>query len=136
VGFVVNDLAGPCAQLAHEDLVSSVQVGRFGVDVAAFEQDPLIKRAGLVAVERIKQQVPEIPLIVEMMSSDWGRDQVVLAAESGADVVLLIGPPQPPASRQPLKPAVVSASRSCSTPDNNASRGNGYATWNAPASTA
>jgi nucleoside-triphosphatase len=37
VGFVVNDLAGPCAQLAHEDLVSPVQVGRFGVDVAAFE---------------------------------------------------------------------------------------------------
>lgn len=27
-----------------------------------------------------------------MMSADWGRDQVELAAEAGADVVLLIGP--------------------------------------------
>ena len=35
--------------------------------------DPLIKRTGLIAVERIKQQVPHTPLVVEMMSSDWGR---------------------------------------------------------------
>lgn len=27
-----------------------------------------------------------------MMSADWGRDQVLLAVEAGADIVLLIGP--------------------------------------------
>ena len=38
VGFVVHDLTGPSAQLAHQDLDSPVRVGRFGVDVPAFEQ--------------------------------------------------------------------------------------------------
>jgi 3-keto-L-gulonate-6-phosphate decarboxylase len=36
--------------------------------------------------------VPDVAVVAEMMSADWGRDQIVLAAESGADVVLLIGP--------------------------------------------
>lgn len=31
-------------------------------------------------------------VVAEMMSADWGRDQVAIAAEAGADVVLLIGP--------------------------------------------
>jgi 3-keto-L-gulonate-6-phosphate decarboxylase len=54
--------------------------------------DPLIKRVGLRAVEHLKRHVPHTPLVVEMMSADWGRDQVILAAQEGADVVLLIGP--------------------------------------------
>ncbi len=54
--------------------------------------DPLIKTAGVEAIERIKQRVPDVAVVAEMMSADWGRDQIVLAAESGADVVLLIGP--------------------------------------------
>ena len=54
--------------------------------------DPLIKTVGLVAVERIKRHVPDMAVVAEMMSADWGRDQVVLAAEAGADVVFLIGP--------------------------------------------
>ncbi|WP_409493980.1 orotidine 5'-phosphate decarboxylase / HUMPS family protein [Amycolatopsis sp. cmx-11-12] len=54
--------------------------------------DPLIKEVGLRAIEQIKMHVPETTVIAEMMSADWGRDQVVLAAEAGADVVLLIGP--------------------------------------------
>src|SRR5439155_23827903 len=54
--------------------------------------DPLIKRAGVAAIEQIKRAVPHASVVAEMMSSDWGRDQVILAAEAGADVVLLIGP--------------------------------------------
>ncbi|WP_159943335.1 MULTISPECIES: orotidine 5'-phosphate decarboxylase / HUMPS family protein [unclassified Nocardiopsis] len=54
--------------------------------------DPLIKRAGVTAIETIKRHAPETAVVAEMMSADWGRDQVELAAEAGADVVLLIGP--------------------------------------------
>ncbi|MBN1172998.1 MAG: HEAT repeat domain-containing protein [Micromonosporaceae bacterium] len=54
--------------------------------------DPLIKTVGVNAIARIKRAVPDRAVVAEMMSADWGRDQVVLAAEAGADVVLLIGP--------------------------------------------
>jgi 3-keto-L-gulonate-6-phosphate decarboxylase len=54
--------------------------------------DPLIKQAGVRAVERIKRVVGATRVVAEMMSADWGRDQVEQAAEAGADVVLLIGP--------------------------------------------
>ncbi|MCK9871868.1 HEAT repeat domain-containing protein [Nocardiopsis dassonvillei] len=54
--------------------------------------DPLIKRVGVAAIETVKRHAPEAFVVAEMMSADWGRDQVELAAEAGADVVLLIGP--------------------------------------------
>ena len=54
--------------------------------------DPLIKEVGLGAVEAVKRQVPDATVVAEMMSADWGRDQVTLAAEAGADVAFLIGP--------------------------------------------
>jgi 3-keto-L-gulonate-6-phosphate decarboxylase len=54
--------------------------------------DPLIKHVGLRAIEVIKREVPDVAVVAEMMSADWGRDQVAMAAEAGADVVLLIGP--------------------------------------------
>ncbi len=54
--------------------------------------DPLIKEVGVAAVEHVKREVPDVAVVAEMMSADWGRDQVVLAAEAGADVVFLIGP--------------------------------------------
>lgn len=69
--------------------------------------DPLIKAAGLAAVERIRIAAPSAVLVAEMMSADWGRDQVVLAAEAGADVVLLIGP----ASVASVSAAVAAGSR-------------------------
>ncbi|MGW1682845.1 orotidine 5'-phosphate decarboxylase / HUMPS family protein [Saccharopolyspora sp. NPDC002376] len=53
--------------------------------------DPLIKEVGVSGIEQIKAAVPEATIVAEMMSADWGRDQVVLAAQAGADVVLLIG---------------------------------------------
>ncbi|MGH3825874.1 MAG: nucleoside-triphosphatase [Pseudonocardiaceae bacterium] len=48
VGFTVRDLAGPEAWLAHQDFDTGIRVGRFGVDIAEFEQ------VGLVALEREK----------------------------------------------------------------------------------
>ncbi|MEV0569773.1 hypothetical protein [Dactylosporangium sp. NPDC050588] len=44
------------------------------------------------ADSHIKQTVPDAILVAEMMSADWCREQVILAAEAGADIVLLIGP--------------------------------------------
>ncbi|MGH3821432.1 MAG: nucleoside-triphosphatase [Pseudonocardiaceae bacterium] len=46
VGFKVRDLAGPEAWLAHQDLDTGIRVGRFGVDIVAFE------KVGLAALER------------------------------------------------------------------------------------
>ncbi|RFS37688.1 hypothetical protein D0Q02_31175 [Micromonospora craniellae] len=54
--------------------------------------DPLIKQVGVRAIEQIKQAVGATRVVAEMMSADWGRDQVELAAGAGADVVQLIGP--------------------------------------------
>lgn len=51
VGFTVRDLAGPEAWLAHQDFDTGTGVGRFGVDIAAFEQ------VGLVALEKEKRLV-------------------------------------------------------------------------------
>jgi 3-keto-L-gulonate-6-phosphate decarboxylase len=54
--------------------------------------DPLIKEFGIDAVARVKRAVPHVTVVAEMMSADWGRDQVVLAAQAGADIAFLIGP--------------------------------------------
>ncbi|WP_410813761.1 orotidine 5'-phosphate decarboxylase / HUMPS family protein [Micromonospora sp. 067-2] len=77
------------------DLDQAVAVGRAaaraGVDFVEVG-DPLVKQHGVQAIERIKRDVPEVVVVAEMMSADWGREQVVLAAGAGADVVFLIGP--------------------------------------------
>lgn len=67
---------------------AAVRAGAQFVEVG----DPLIKSIGVAAIGHIKQRFPDLTVVAEMMSADWGRDQVVLAAEAGADVVLLIGP--------------------------------------------
>ncbi|WP_242624659.1 orotidine 5'-phosphate decarboxylase / HUMPS family protein [Krasilnikovia cinnamomea] len=54
--------------------------------------DPLIKSVGTGAIKQIKHEAPQVNVVAELMSADWGRDQVEIAAEAGADVVLLIGP--------------------------------------------
>ncbi|MDT4995630.1 MAG: hypothetical protein QOH97_5522, partial [Actinoplanes sp.] len=77
------------------DLAHAVLVARAAADAGAqFIEvgDPLIKSVGVAAIEHVKEAVPGTTVVAEMMSADWGRDQVVLAAEAGADVVLLIGP--------------------------------------------
>ena len=69
--------------------------------------DPLIKRVGVEAIEAIKRLGSDTAVVAEMMSADWGQDQVELAAEAGADVVLLIGP----ASIASVSAAVAAARR-------------------------
>ncbi|MEU8179166.1 orotidine 5'-phosphate decarboxylase / HUMPS family protein [Micromonospora sp. NPDC049047] len=64
---------------------------RAGVDFVEVG-DPLLKQHGVQAIDRIKRDVPQVVVVAEMMSADWGREQVVLAAGAGADVVFLIGP--------------------------------------------
>lgn len=78
-GFVVRDLAGESAVLADQDLVSAVRVGRFGVDVAAFERVglPALRRAvgsgGVVVIDEIARMELACPgfvgLVVEAMDS-------------------------------------------------------------------
>ncbi|MET8372152.1 orotidine 5'-phosphate decarboxylase / HUMPS family protein [Micromonospora profundi] len=75
------DHAIAVAQAAASASVQFIEVG-----------DPLIKSVGVQAISAVKQRAPGAWIVAEMMSADWGRDQVVLATEAGADVVLLIGP--------------------------------------------
>ncbi|MEU4243120.1 orotidine 5'-phosphate decarboxylase / HUMPS family protein [Actinoplanes sp. NPDC026619] len=75
------DLAADVARAATQAGADLIEVG-----------DPLIKEYGLRAISEVKRRVPDAIVVAEMMSADWGREQVVLAAEAGADVVLLIGP--------------------------------------------
>lgn len=68
----------------------AMAAARSGADLVEVG-DPLIKRFGLAAVSEIAECVPDVLVVAEMMSADWGRDQVELAASAGADAVLLIG---------------------------------------------
>jgi nucleoside-triphosphatase len=68
VGFKVRDLEGPEAWLAHQDLDTGIRVGRFGVDLAAFEQ------VGLAALEkatRLAQDQGGVAIIDEIAS--WAQ---------------------------------------------------------------
>ncbi|MEW2386069.1 orotidine 5'-phosphate decarboxylase / HUMPS family protein [Micromonospora sp. NPDC047707] len=76
-----TDHAISVAQAAASAGVQFIEIG-----------DPLIKSVGVQAISAVKQRTPGAWIVAEMMSADWGRDQVVLATEAGADVVLLIGP--------------------------------------------
>lgn len=69
----------------------AASVASAGVDLIEVG-DPLIKRVGLDAVRAVKEACPQVRVVAEMMSADWGREQVAMAAEAGADAVLLIGP--------------------------------------------
>lgn len=81
--------------LDMRDIDNAIAVARAAAEAGAdFLEigDPLIKEVGVRAIEEVKAIVPEATIVAEMMSADWGRDQVVLAAQAGADIVLLIGP--------------------------------------------
>ncbi|MFI7121967.1 orotidine 5'-phosphate decarboxylase / HUMPS family protein [Amycolatopsis sp. NPDC049868] len=81
--------------LDMHDITDAVRVAQAAADAGAdlIEiGDPLIEAAGLRAIEQVKTAVNDTPVVAEMMSADWGRDQVVLAAQAGADIVQLIGP--------------------------------------------
>lgn len=70
VGFAVQDLDGPEALLAHQDFRTDVQVGRFFVDVAAFESVglPALHRAaehgGIVVIDEIARMELASPAFV------------------------------------------------------------------------
>lgn len=76
--------------LAHATAVA-VAAAEAGADCIEIG-DPLIKAHGIGAISEIKRLLPHHTVIAEMMSADWGRDQIEIAVESGADAVLLIGP--------------------------------------------
>ncbi|MEU4215863.1 orotidine 5'-phosphate decarboxylase / HUMPS family protein [Actinoplanes sp. NPDC026623] len=103
---------GSSVQIALDlrDLELAVHVAQAAVDAGAHlieVGDPLIKEYGLKALAEVKRRVPAGIVVAEMMSADWGRDQVVLAAEAGADAVLLIGP----ATASSVSAAVTAGSR-------------------------
>ncbi|MGH3778702.1 MAG: nucleoside-triphosphatase [Pseudonocardiaceae bacterium] len=71
VGFVVRDVAGPEAVLAHQDFQTGVQVGRFAVDVPAFERValPALRRAletgGAVIIDELgRMELASAPFVV------------------------------------------------------------------------
>lgn len=70
VGFVVRDVAGPEAVLAHQDFQTGVQVGRFGVDLSAFERValPALRRAreagGAVIIDELgRMELASAPFV-------------------------------------------------------------------------
>ena len=73
VGFVVRDVAGPEAVLAHQDFQTGVQVSRFGVDVPAFERValPALRRAqetgGAVIIDELgRMELASVPFVKAM----------------------------------------------------------------------
>ncbi len=70
VGFVVRDVAGQEAVVAHQDFQTGVQVGRFGVDVPAFERValPALRRAqergGAVIIDELgRMELASAPFV-------------------------------------------------------------------------
>jgi hypothetical protein len=87
---------GRAVQVALDlhDIDHALSVAKAAVDAGADlieVGDPLIKSVGLRAITDIKRAVPGARIVAEMMSADWGRDQVELAVEVGADIVLVSG---------------------------------------------
>ena len=79
------DTAAHLAQIAAKNGADLIEVG-----------DPLIKRHGMQrSVDRIRNAVPGMPLVVEFASSDWVDEQIDLAADAGADLVYVLGLDQP-----------------------------------------
>jgi nucleoside-triphosphatase len=79
VGFKVRDLAGPEAWLAHQDLDTGIRVGRFGVDVVAFEQ------VGLAALEkatRLAQDRGGVAIIDEIACMELASSGFVQSIEA------------------------------------------------------
>jgi nucleoside-triphosphatase len=79
VGFKVRDLEGPEAWLAHQDLDTGIRVGRFGVDLAAFEQ------VGLAALEkatRLAQDQGGVAIIDEIACMELASPGFVQSIEA------------------------------------------------------
>jgi len=90
VGFVVRDVAGPEAVVAHQDFQTDVRVGRFGVDVPAFERValPALRRAqdsgGVVIVDELgRMELASAPFVAAV---DVYEHPVTDALKRRADV--------------------------------------------------
>ena len=85
VGFVVHDLAGPEAVLAHEDFRTDARVGRFGVDVPAFERValPALRQAqesgGVVVIDELGRMELASTAFVAAMHDVLGGPLAVVA---------------------------------------------------------
>ena len=75
VSFCIKDLAGPEAVLAHQDLRTNVQVGRFYVDIPAFERIalPALHRAGQLGGVIIVDEIARMELASSAFVNDVER---------------------------------------------------------------
>jgi nucleoside-triphosphatase len=89
VGFKVRDLAGPEAWLAHQDFDTGIRVGRFGVDIAAFEQVGLAAlekamrlardQVGIVVIDEIARMELASPSFVQIIEAMFASSLAVVA---------------------------------------------------------
>jgi len=52
---------------------------------------PLIKYAGVEAIKKIRQELPDALILADMKTADVGALEVSIAAEAGADIVTVLG---------------------------------------------
>lgn len=85
VGFAVRDIDGPEALLAHQDFRTDVQVGRFYVDVAAFEGvglpalDSAVEHGGIVVIDEIARMELASPAFVAAVHTVFDSTVPVVA---------------------------------------------------------
>jgi nucleoside-triphosphatase len=85
VGFAVETLAGESAILAHVDIRSRYRVGRYGIDLAAFETlalpgvDPAHATAPLIVIDEIGKMECLSARFRELVVAAIGSDRAVLA---------------------------------------------------------
>jgi nucleoside-triphosphatase len=85
VGFSVETLAGQTAVLAHVDLRSPYRLGRYRVDLAAFEAvalpaiDPERVSAPLIVIDEVGKMECFSDRFRELVVAAMGSDRVVLA---------------------------------------------------------
>jgi nucleoside-triphosphatase len=89
VGFTVRDLAGPQAWLAHQDFDTGIQVGRFGVDIVAFEHVGLVAlekatrlardQAGIVVIDEIARMELASPRFAHIIETIFENSLAVVA---------------------------------------------------------
>ena len=85
VGFVVRDLRGDQAVLAHQDSDSPVRVGRFGVDVDAFARVAMpalrraIESADIIVIDEIARMELACPGFSELVSAAMASPRPVVA---------------------------------------------------------
>lgn len=84
-GFAVTTLDGTSGVLAHEDFPGSVRVGRYGVDVAAFERIalPALRQAldhrKIVVIDEIGKMELASPRFCDLVREALDSDSIVLA---------------------------------------------------------